>query len=174
MEENPPYSKEELAAAEELRRWLQERLGAEIPNQSREEVQKWFELDSGGLSELAAKTLGEANYEGIVEELRKAVDAAELFSPYDEPLTRTIIKHFCEEIETACHELGIPLRSGVAYGSTTSLETEAARYSVFFTEARVTTFRGPQRTQDSAYSVPFRDYLLCCMIVFLNIQETVA
>jgi len=33
---------------------------------------------------------------------------------------------------------------------------------------------GPQRTQDSAYSIPFRDYLLRRMTVFLNVQETVA
>src|SRR5260370_20094219 len=33
---------------------------------------------------------------------------------------------------------------------------------------------GPQRTQNSAYSIPFRDYLLRRMAVFVNVQETVA
>jgi hypothetical protein len=87
-----------------------------------------------------AKTLGEANYEGIVESLKTDVAATELISPYDEPFTRTILKNLCGEVETACHELDIPLRSGVAYGSNGFLETEAARYSVFFTEASVVTF----------------------------------
>jgi hypothetical protein len=132
LEEKPRYGNEELAAAEDLRRQLQEGFGIEVP----------IRPQSNPLihSELAAKTLGDANYEGIVESINREVAATELISPYDEPLTRTIMKKLCEELETACHELSIPLRSGVAYGSTGSMEVEAARYSVFFTEASVITF----------------------------------
>ena len=140
MENKSPNNSEELEAAEDLRRQLQERAGTEAPIRPRDNLQKWFELNPGILSEIAAKTLGEANYDGIVESLTETIAATELVSPYDELLTRTILKSLCEEVEDACHELGIPLRSGVAYGSTTSMETEAARYSVFFTEASVITF----------------------------------
>lgn len=135
-----PAGKDELASAEDFRRQLQERFGTETPIEPREQMQKWFEADGGILSELAARTLGEANYEGIVEGLKKEIAETDLVSPYDEPLTRTILKILCEEVETACHELGIPLRSGVAYGSTASMATEAARYPVFFTEASVISF----------------------------------
>jgi hypothetical protein len=76
----------------------------------------------------------------IVENIKQEIAATELISPHDEPITRTIMKKLCTEVETACHELNIPLRSGVAYGSTDSMEVEAARYSVFFTEASVITF----------------------------------
>jgi hypothetical protein len=132
-------AKDELAAAEALRRQLQERLGTDVPIEPREKIQEWFEADPQILSELAAKTLGAANYAGIVEELRKEVAATELLSPHDEPLTRTILKNLCEEVETVCNELRIPLRGGVAYGSNASLTTEAARYPVFFTEASIIT-----------------------------------
>lgn len=137
MDEKSPENTEELEIAQSLRSQLQERAGS---LQSRGNVQRWFESDGGILSELAASTLGEANYPGIVENLKTTVAATELVSPYDEPLTRTILKSLCEEIEGACHELGIPLRSGIAYGSNASMETEAARYPVFFTEASVITF----------------------------------
>ena len=132
---NEKCSDEEMKIAENLRIELQERAG---PLQ-RSNVQ-WFESDSRALSELAANTLGEANYQGIVEELKATVGATELISPHDEPLTRSIMKSLCEEIEGACRGLGVPLRSGVAYGSTASMETEAARYPVFFTEASIITF----------------------------------
>ncbi len=107
---------------------------------SRKKVQKWFESDLGMLLDIATKTLGHANYESIVEDLKKEVGAIELVSPHDEPLTRTILKSLCEEVEAACQEQGISLRSGVAYGSTASMTAEAARYPVFFTEASVITF----------------------------------
>jgi len=137
VNEDPSHNNEELKAAEDLRKQLQEREGAIKPVG---DVQKWFESDSGILSELATETLGEAHYESIVEDLRTSVAATELVSPYDEPLTRTIMKSLCEEVEGACRELEIPLRSGVAYGTTPSMGTEAARYSVFFTEASIITF----------------------------------
>ncbi len=136
----PRDRKDELAVAQDFRRQLQDRVGTRAPVKPREKIQKWFESDFGILSELAAKTLGDANYEGIVESLKKEVAATELASPHDEPLTRTILKNLCEEVEAACHEQGIPLRSGVAFGSTASMATEAARYPVFFTEASVITF----------------------------------
>jgi hypothetical protein len=41
---------------------------------------------------------------------------------------------------TACNELRISLRGGVAYGSSASMATEAVRYPVFFTEASIVTF----------------------------------
>jgi hypothetical protein len=133
-------TKDELHAAEALRRQLQEREGTSVPISAGGKIQELVEGDSEVLKELAAKTLGEANYEGIVEELQKEIAATKLISPYDEPLTRTIMKSLCEEVETACDELQIPLRGGVAYGSTPSLVTEAARYPVFFTEASIVTF----------------------------------
>ena len=39
-----------------------------------------------------------------------------------------------QQIECACRELGVPLHSGVVYGSTAELEVSANKYGVHFTQ----------------------------------------
>jgi hypothetical protein len=128
---------EERAVAEDLRRQLQQRSSDE-PKWSREEALQWLnehrELFAGIMS-VTSGGLGDGHE--VVNDVLRYLEGVTLVNPYDDLLTHSIMQTLCKEVEEACKNLGIALRSGVAYGSTKSLEVEAARYPVHFTEASV-------------------------------------
>jgi hypothetical protein len=72
-------------------------------------------------------------------EFKKELAAVPLPSPHDDPFTHSVVHMLSRQIEEACGELGIPLRSGVAYGSNASLDVSAGKYGVHFTKASVVT-----------------------------------
>jgi hypothetical protein len=51
-------------------------------------------------------------------------------NPRDEPITHTIVRNVCEEVETACREAGVPLRGGVSYGVSPTLDLNAEQHPV--------------------------------------------
>jgi hypothetical protein len=129
--------KDELAAAEDFRRQLQERLNTEEPA-GREAPLRWMDENPERLAKIISASWGpNADHTELRARLREVLQTTPLVTPHDEPFTHTIMRNLCEEIERTCTELGIPLRSGVAYGADPSVEIDATRYAVQFTDASV-------------------------------------
>ena len=132
-----PMESEERAVAEDLRLQLQQRSSHE-PKWSKEEALRWVDEHRELFAGMMSVSLGDqGNGLDVVESVRRYLEGVTLVNPYDDLLTHSIMQTLCKEVEEACKNLGIALRSGVAYGSTKSLEVEAARYPVHFTEASV-------------------------------------
>jgi len=131
---------EERSAAEDFRRQLQQRLPAGPADRSKEDVLRWVDESVDLLTEISSISWGpETSDSTLVDRLREELEGIPLINPRDEPFTHAIMKTLCEEVETACGALGIPLHSGVAYGSSPTLDVDAARYAVHFTDASVIT-----------------------------------
>jgi hypothetical protein len=129
---------EGLSAAQDLRRQLQERVPRSPADRTKEETLRWVDNNEEILREISSVSWGEESPE-LITRLRNELESTPLEGPRDEPFTHWIIKALCQEIEDACQVLGIPLRSGVSYGSSPSLELEAARYAVHFADSSVIT-----------------------------------
>jgi hypothetical protein len=128
---------DERVAAEDFRRQIQERF-ARPTRRTKEETLRWLDENQAKFAEIMSQTFGgAADTLRFVEVSRRLLEQVELGNPHDDLLTHSVVDAHCKEIEETCRRLEIPLRSGVAYGSTDSLEADAARYAVPFTEASV-------------------------------------
>lgn len=128
----------EREAAEDFRRQLQERLLRDGGQPSPADLIRWLDENPELLAQIARVSWGGADGSGLTpEEFRKEIADVPLPSPHDEPCTRFIVHMLSQEIETACQHLGIPLHSGVAYGSSAALHVTAAQYGVPLTDASV-------------------------------------
>ncbi|MBI2816005.1 MAG: hypothetical protein HYX72_03610 [Acidobacteria bacterium] len=135
-----PSDQEERSVAEDFRRQLQERLPTGPADRSKEDALRRIDKSVDLLTEINTVSWGrESSNPSMVEQLRKELESIPLMSPRDEPFTHAIMKTLCENVESACRTLGIPLRSGVAYGSSPTLAVDAAHYRVHFTDASVIT-----------------------------------
>ena len=65
-----------------------------------------------------------------LDDILNELKDASLPNPRDEPLTHTIVRSICQEVEAACREAGVSLRAGVAYGASPTLEINAEQYPV--------------------------------------------
>jgi hypothetical protein len=128
----------EREAAESYRKQLQERSKEGFEPLGREDRLQWVDERGELLAEIANASWGSVHDPGLLlAEFKKGLDSTPLPSPYDDPLTHTVVRLRCEEIEEACRGLEIPLRSGVAFGSTSSLRPDAELHPVPLTGASV-------------------------------------
>jgi hypothetical protein len=129
----------EREAAEDFRRQLQERQlrGAQpIPA----DLLRWLDENPELLEEVARVSWGGASGDALTpSQFKEELAAVPLPSPQDDPLTYSLVRMLSRQIEDACRELGIPLHSGVAYGSNASLEVSAQQTGVLTTDASVVT-----------------------------------
>jgi hypothetical protein len=130
--------REERAAAEDLRSQLQERSARSDEPKGRADRLRWVDEHSELLAEFVDVSWGSAHDPGpTFANFRQELEAIALPTPHDDPFTHSIMRMLCEEVENAFQVLGIPLRSGVAYGSTAALEITAERYAVQLTDASI-------------------------------------
>ena len=115
------------------------------------ELLRWLDQNAELLEQIAH----------VSRELRQALDlpqfleelaAVPLASPHDEPFTHSIVHMLSQQIESACQELGIPLHSGVAYGSTAELEVSGKKYGVSLSLRRVLSHSTPDSLPSVAVS----------------------
>ena len=119
---------EEREAAEDLRSQLQKRSARPDEAQERTDRLRWMDENSGLLAEIAETSWGSAHdADRTLASFRHELEIIPLPNSHDEPFTHAIMRMLYEQIENACQVLGIPLRSGVAYGSTPALEITAER-----------------------------------------------
>jgi hypothetical protein len=129
--------REELRAAEDLRRQLQERSAEGYELKSREDRLRWVDENSHLLTHFGHESWGAHDPGLTFTDFKRELENTPLPTPHDDPLTQSVVRMLCEEVENACQVLGIPLGSGVAYGSTPVLEISAERYAVPLTDASV-------------------------------------
>jgi hypothetical protein len=139
MEENT-HEHDERCVAEDFRRQLQERLLAGRVHPPTAELLRWLNQNPELLEQIAQVSWGATPGTGLTpERFLGELAAVPLVTPHDEPFTHSIVHMLSQQIESACQELGIPLHSGVAYGSTAELEVSVKKYGVHFTQASVVT-----------------------------------
>jgi hypothetical protein len=106
-------------AAEDYRRQRQAAVARKsgfIPKTLDEQL-KWMEENVALVSAIARGSAGaEGDAQAILEEYKKALLNTSEGSSYDDVNGRQIIERVIREIEQACHEHRIPIRSGVVYG----------------------------------------------------------
>ena len=130
---------EELAAAEDFRRQLQER-SLQGGHPSVAERLRWLEENSHLLDQIERVSWGSASGTGLSPaEFKKMLAAVPLSSPHDEPFTHSIVSMLSQQVEDACRTLAIPLYSGVAYGSSAALEVSATKCGVPFADSSIVT-----------------------------------
>ena len=129
----------ELDAAEDLRRQLQERSLQGGTRPSLQDLRRWLDDNPELLAEISRVSWGSAPGSGLTPaQFREELEAVPLPSPHDEPFTHSIVHMLSKQIEDACRELGIPLHSGVAYGSSATLEVASPfQWGVPLTDASV-------------------------------------
>ena len=128
---------DERAAAEDLRRQLQEKFKRGT-RRTKKETLLWLDENQTKFTEIMSQTFGDqVDVQQFVDNSRRLLEEVELGNPHDNLLSHSVVDIHCKEIEEACKRLEIPMRSGVAYGSTDSFDVDAARYPVYFTEASV-------------------------------------
>ena len=119
--------REEHAVAEDFRRQLQERSSGNKPR-GREGPLSWFDENPEWFAKVTSVSWGAGkDHTQLQVRLREELQTVPLVTPYDEPLTHSVMRELCMEVETTCTKLGIPLRSGVAYGADPSMEIDASR-----------------------------------------------
>jgi hypothetical protein len=139
MDENTP-EQDERQIAEDFRRQLQERALGGRTRPPNAELMRWLDENPELLEYIAHASWGAAPGTGLTpEQFKEELAAVPLVTPHDDPFTHAVVHMFSQQIECACRELGIPLYSGVAYGSTPELEVSANKYGVHFTQASVVT-----------------------------------
>jgi hypothetical protein len=139
MDENTP-EQDERQIAEDFRRQLQERALGGRTRPPNAELIRWLDENPELLEYIAHASWGAAPGTGLTpEQFKEELAAVPLVTPHDDPFTHAVVHMFSQQIECACRELGIPLYSGVAYGSTPELEVSANKYGVHFTQASVVT-----------------------------------
>jgi len=128
----------EREAAEDFRRQLQERSLRGNARPSLAGLLHWLDENPELLAQIARVSWGGARGSGLTPvQFKEGLAAVPLPSPHDEPFTHSIVHMLSQQIEDACRELGIPLRSGVAYGSNSALNVSATEYGVPLTDASV-------------------------------------
>jgi hypothetical protein len=132
-----PARREELEAAHDYRRQLQERSAEGYEIAGKEARLRWVDDHRELLADIATTSWGPEPTGLGFAEFKKLLEDTPLSTPHDDPLTQSVVRMLCEEVENACRALGIPLRSGIAFGSTSALHINAERYSVPLTEASV-------------------------------------
>jgi hypothetical protein len=128
----------EREAAEDFRRQLQERQlrGSALPSPA--DLPRWLDENPELLKEVARVSWGGAGGDALTpSQFKEELGAIPLPSLHDDPLTYSLVHMLSRQIEDACRELGVPLHSGVAYGSNASLEVSAQQTGVLTTDASV-------------------------------------
>ena len=130
--------REEREAAEDFRRQLQERTAKRGELGGKEDRLRWLEEKGELLTDSARAGWSPVQYPGMtLTEFKQELERTPLPSPHDDPFTQPIVRVLCQEVENACQILGVPLRSGVAYGSTPTLDISAEQITVPLTDASV-------------------------------------
>lgn len=131
---------EELAAAQDLRRQIQEKylVGKRVPLTTAQDVPKFMTEHVDYLRKVAAGM----GYEGeeasaFLRQTQDSLVELSLSSPLDEPMFHSVAATHCDDIEKVCGSLDLPLRSGVAYGAIPSIGLDVAQHPVPMTEASV-------------------------------------
>jgi hypothetical protein len=128
----------EREAAEDFRRQLQERSLRGNVRPSPGDLLRWLDENPELLAQIAQVSWGGAPGIGLTPaQFKEGLAAVPLPSPHDDPFTHSIVRMLSQQIEDACRELVIPLHSGVAYGSDSSLDVSAKEYGVPLTDASV-------------------------------------
>jgi hypothetical protein len=113
----------EREAAEDFRRQIQERLLRGNARPILADSLRWLDENPELLAHIERVSWGSAQGSGLTpDQFKEELAAVPLPSPHDEPLTHSVVHMLSQQIESACRDLGIPLHSGVAYGSTAALE----------------------------------------------------
>jgi hypothetical protein len=132
---------DELAAAQDLRRQIQEKYGGHDRKEVDVSAQTIPEFMSDHADFLTKVAVG-MGYVGdqataFLRQTQDRLTQTVLPSALDEPMFHTIIATHCEEIETVCRSLKLPLRSGVAFGVNPGIGLEVAQHPVPMTEASI-------------------------------------
>lgn len=126
---------DEIRIAEDFRKQLQERLpayeGDRLKDQAVNEMR-----DNPQLEEFMS-TLGLSDRENLRSNLFDEIETSALPNPRDDGFTHKIMQHHCEEVESACRRAEIPLRGGVSYGVSPTVDLNAERHAVPTTETSV-------------------------------------
>jgi hypothetical protein len=130
---------EELQAAEDLRRQLQERSLSIYSRPSVADRFQWLRDNKELLDRIQRTSWGSAPGTGLSPtQFMEELAAVPLPSPHDESLTYAIVRMLSMQIEDACRQLSIPLHSGVAYGSNATLDIGSPfQHGVPLTDASV-------------------------------------
>lgn len=104
----------------------------------RENFLRWLADNEARLVEIARAngSIGDAA-RAAVDEYRQQVAAAPCRGIYDDPNAYLILERAVREIEVACTDAGLPLRSGVAVGPIPKLGLEIGQLPVLTTEAGI-------------------------------------
>jgi hypothetical protein len=131
---------DDLKAAEGLRQQIQERFArkelattlskAEIPEFMAKHIDMFRKV---------AESLGHTTETAgqFLDQLQHSLVNTELPGPFDEPTFHAVMDERCNNIESACKKLGLPLRSGVAYGVNATVGLEVSQRSVLSTDASI-------------------------------------
>jgi len=131
---------DERQIAEDFRRQLQECALKGRSRPANAELMRWLDENPELLEYVAHVSWGAAPGTGLTpEQFKEELAAVPLVTPHDDPFTHAVVHMFSQQIECACRDLGIPLYSGVAYGSTPELAVSANKYGVHFTQASIVT-----------------------------------
>ena len=122
-------NEEEIKIAEDFRRQPQERFPAYVGDEDMIKTAKSMDSNVAKLRSALA-SLGPNSENERLDDILHELEDVSLPNPRDEPLTHTIIRSICQEVETACREAGVPLRGGVAYGASPTLEINAEQHLV--------------------------------------------
>jgi hypothetical protein len=133
------HEEEEIEIAHDFRRQLQERYPIFAGDRTAGDVIGWSGGNREMLGEINRKSWSKFADDSFIETFQNELEQINLKNPRDEPFTYAIVKGLCEEIESACREFGITLRSGVSFGVAPTFELTAERYPVHFTETSVIT-----------------------------------
>jgi len=138
--ENGEDEHEELDAAQDFRRQLQERSPRGHAHQTAADRLRWLDNNPELLARIGRLSLGPTRAGGLSpSEFKEMLAAVPLPSPHDEPFTHSIVRMLSVQIEEACRKLDIPLHSGVAYGANAALDISATKHGVPLTDSSVIT-----------------------------------
>jgi hypothetical protein len=131
---------EELAAAQDLRRQIQEKfaVGDREGLVTAQTIPKFMSDHADFLGKVAAGMgyVGDESREFLGQIQDSLVDMA-MPSPLDEPMFHAVIKTHCDEIEAVCRLLNLRLRSGVAFGVNPSVGLDVMQHPVPMTNASI-------------------------------------
>lgn len=120
---------DERTIAEDFRRQLQERFPAYAGDRDKIDVATLIQSNLVKLRSSIAH-LGSNSEKDLFDNLPSELVNTPLPNPRDEPLTHTIVRTICAEVEAACLEAGVPLRGGVAHGVSPTFDINAEQHQV--------------------------------------------
>jgi hypothetical protein len=131
---------EDLIAAHDLRRQIQERYAAtdEDRPMTAESIPKFMDDHSETLRKvLSSMDNSGRKVDDLLRQLKEGLVQMALPSPRDEPMLHSVVKIHCEDIERVCRSLNLRLRSGIAFGVNPGAGLEVMQHPVPMTEASI-------------------------------------